>query len=272
MLRRALLLLLLLLPCAAGLGDEVEEAKAPLLIFREPDKLTVRDLKKWISQEGIGASDRTERREARAHLMEVGAWSVPSLQREVERSVGERVPMNAIMVLARILDPAALPQIRVAARKSRHPFVRQTACLTLGIFGQSKDSSLLAERLQDRDHKRRHQRAAALGLAKIGTEKAATYLRPMTEPLPTDDHTAAAVVLAAAIADPAYDARPRLKHPRPLVRRAATVALLARPVAAADAGPLLARLRKAQDKRIRALQGHSVPVDLGLAARFSSAH
>jgi HEAT repeat protein len=253
-LRRAVLLLLL--PCAAGLGDEVEEAKAPLLIFREPDSDTARDIKKWISQEGIGASDRNERREARAHLLEVGAWSVPSLQKEVERSVGERVPMNSIMVLARIFDPAALPQIRVAARKSRHPFVRQTACLTLGIFGESKDCSLLAERMKDRDHKRRHQRAAALGLAKIGTEKAATYLRPMTDKqrLPADDHTAAAVVLASAIADPEFDILGRLSNPRPLVRRAATVALLARPIVAAEAKPLLTRLRNAQDKRIRALQ------------------
>ena len=203
MLRRAILLLLL--PCAAGLGDEADDAKAPLLIFREPDEITAREIEnKWISQEGIGASDRRARRQARANLREVGAWSVPYLQGQVEKMMGERVPMNSIMVLARILDPVALPQIRVAARKSRHPFVRQTACLTLGIFGQSKDCSLLHERLQDRDHKRRHQRAAALGLAKIGTEKAATYLRPMTRRLPADDHTAAAVILASAIADPDF--------------------------------------------------------------------
>ena len=256
MIRRALLLLLLLLPCAVGLG---EEGKAPLLIFREPDTTTAKEIEnKLISQEGIGASQRKPRQDARRQLEEIGAWSVPYLQGEVERSVGERVPMNAIMVLARILDPVALPQIRKAANKSRHPFVRQTACLALGLFGQREDRALLGDRLQDSDYRRKHQRAAALGLAKLSRYNVGLYLRSMATKLPADEHTAAAAILAATIALPRYDARKHLENRNVLVRRAATVALLARPIAAADAGPLLKRLRRSEDKRLREIQFRAI--------------
>lgn len=256
MIRRALLLLLLLLPCAVGLG---EEGKAPLLIFREPDATTAREIEnKLISQEGIGASKRKPRQDARRQLEEIGAWSVPYLQGAVERSVAERVPMNAIMVLARILDPVALPQIRKAANKSRHPFVRQTACLALGVFGQREDRALLGDRLKDRDYRRLHQRAAALGLAKLSRYNVGPYLTPMVTKLPADEHTAAAVILAATIALPGFDARKKLENRDVLVRRAATVALLARPIAAADAGPLLKRLRRSEDKRLREIQFRAI--------------
>ena len=107
---RRILALTLLLACAADGGDE---AKTPLLIYREPDPSTRKEIEtKLISQEGIGSSTQAARVRARARLTEIGAWAVPYLRREVERAMGERVPMNATMVLARILDPDALPEIR----------------------------------------------------------------------------------------------------------------------------------------------------------------
>ena len=238
--------------CTPGLA---RDGRPPLLIFREPDRRTAREIDhELVDPKGIGSSTRAKRTEARARLIEIGAWTVPFLSRAVAEGDGVRIPMNAIMVLARIGDPQCLPKLRLAAERNRDPYIRQTACLSIGLFRDAHDSALLQRLLLDEDHKRRQQRAAALALAKLRTAEGGIVLLATVHDLPRETHEAAAVVLAAAIATPQFDATALLDHEERLVRRAALTALLIRPLHADEIGKLVARMRRPEDKRLRDLQ------------------
>jgi len=239
------------------------EGGAPLMLFKEPDPETRRRITDdLISNNGIGAATSGVRTEQRAVLRQIGYWSVPFLKDVVHgpKSVkGVRIPMNAIMVLARILDLRALPELRGAAQKHEDVEVRKTAGLALGLFRRAEDLPLLTRLLQDGDFRHGHQRSAAIALAKLRTPGAQEVLRAAVSTPARDVHVAAATLLAAVIATPGIDLSPYLNHDEKLLRAVAAAALLLRPLAAQEAGPLLALLRKPrEDREVRALQFHAL--------------
>ncbi len=246
-------------PRARGDG----EGGAPLMLFKEPDSETRRRITdELISHNGIGAATSDMRTLKRAELRRIGYWSVPFLKEVVygPKSVkGVRIPMNAIMVLARILDLRALPELRGAAQKHEDVEVRKTAGLALGLFRRAEDLPLLTRLLQDGDFRHGHQRSAAIALAKLRTPGAQEVLRAAVATPARDVHVAAATLLAAVIAAPGIDLSPYLNHDEKLLRSVAAAALMLRPLAAAEAGPLLALLKKPrEDREVRALQFHAL--------------
>ncbi len=250
--------LLLAVACAPGArGDG--EGGAPLMLFKEPDPETRRRITDdLISNNGIGAATSDVRTLQRAELRRIGYWAVPFLKDVVygPKSVkGVRIPMNAIMVLARILDLRALPELRAAAQKHEDVEVRKTAGLGLGLFRRAEDLALLTRLLQDGDFRHGHQRSAALALAKLRTAGAQEVLRAAVLTPARDVHVAAATLLAAVIATPGINLAPYLDHDEKLLRSVAAVALMLRPLAAQEAAPLLAQLKKVrEDREVRALQ------------------
>jgi len=255
------LLLMLLLSCPLVAGEDA--GPAPHVIFRTPDQDTARAIKVLLSSNGIGSSTRDVRSAAREGLREIGRWSVAPLRLTIDRKKrvkGVRVPMNAIMTLARILDPDCLLELRAAAEGDRDKNVRKTACLALGLFGPDPTTVTLLDRLF-RAHRDggEHRRASAIALGKIAGEGVESLLET-TSNLPRDDEfLAAAVLLAAAVRTPRARPARYIGHEQEIVRRVAVTCLLIRPTQ--DPALILDVLKKtarAEDRHIRPLLYHAL--------------
>jgi HEAT repeat protein len=223
--------------------------------FREPDHETAREIEEAISSNGIGSSTRDVRTAARRKLRSIGRWAVPTLRGAVAGKTRLRVRMNAVMSLSRILDPSCLPELREAAEKDRkHAWVRTTACLGLGLFGDpdGKTVPLLRALLRDDRDPGLYQRTTALALGRIESDASAAELLAAVESLPGDRPIlAAALVLAASVRSP--DARPErfLGSEHEIVRRAAAICLRIRPLPSSQAELLLELVRKPASPRDR---------------------
>jgi len=257
---RALTVLLLGVALA---GDDV---RAPLIFFRKPDKETAREIDGYISNNGLGASTRKARTKARFKLRKIGAWSVPPLMATIagrERLKDVRIPMNATMTLARVLDPQCIPALQEVAKTHRDKQVRKTACLVLGIFGEDAKHpgsvELLGKLLLDKDPRKEHQRTAALGLGKIPTEDARIRLLGPLETLPGQEHQAAAILLGACLRSPKAEPLRFVHHEERIVRLVAATCLLIRPARAQEVEKLLALVKRPnKDERLRAIHFHAL--------------
>jgi HEAT repeat protein len=244
-------------------GDDV---RAPLIFFRKPDRETAREIEGYISNNGLGASTRKSRTRARRELRKIGAWSVPPLTATIagrKRLKDIRIPMNATMTLARILDPQCVPALQEVAKTHRDPEVRKTACLALGIFGEDPkypgSVELLGRLLGENDPRKEHQRAAALGLGKIATEDARIRLLGQLEALPSQEHQAAAILLGACLRSPKVEPLRFVQHKERIVRLVAATCLLIRPVRAQRVETLLGLVKRPnKDERLRALHFHAL--------------
>jgi len=244
--RRALVAVVALLWAAPS---PAEEAKTPLLILREPDPRTAREIEDLLSARGgLQDSDYEERAKARAHLAAIGPWAVPFLcetvaGRKAARSA--RVRMNAVLALARIRDPRCLPALRSAAQEDDDLWVRRAATLALGVFENPADLETLRGMLQARNPKLQHTRAAAPALARLRVPAGGALLEGACQQLPRDRYDAAALVLAASVSAPAFDPLPLVDARQDkLVQAAAAAGLLVRPLSARRAGELLDLLKK----------------------------
>jgi HEAT repeat protein len=258
--RFCILVLLLVAPLAAQEGP-------PMGFFREPDHETARDIANLVSSYGIGSSTRDVRTDARRKLREIGRWSVPTLRTAVARKESEpaRVRMNAVMALSRILDPSCLPELREVAESDRkHAWVRTTTCLGLGLFGDpdGKTVPLLRTLLRNKRDAGPYQRTSALSLGRIESDESAAELLATLESLPGERPLlAASIVLAASVRTP--DAHPEhfLDSEDEIVRRAAAIGLLIRPLPSSQASVLLDLVRKPaspRDRHVRPMLYHAL--------------
>ena len=106
---------LLIVATAALAGDAV----SPPIVFTKPDIESKREIEDLVGNNGIGSGTREARSAARRRLHDIGRWTVPPLRKlAVKANAGSRVPMNAIMALARIGDPECLPDLRGLAESA----------------------------------------------------------------------------------------------------------------------------------------------------------
>lgn len=252
--------ILVLLPLLLAGPAVGQEAETPLIFFRDPDPKTQKRIEDELISgrgEGLASGTRDKRSAARRELVGIGPWTVPYLNAAIWGRKSDRnntIRRNAVMALARILDPRCLPELREVAANDPDKDVRLAACLALGLFRKPDDSFRLQQRLEAGD------RGAALALAKLRDAAAATILVSAVRNPPRDEHVAAAALIAAAVASPLADAVPFLEDQKKILRRTAATVLLIRPLPPAKAPALLAILRNPgrEDKDIRALQVHAL--------------
>jgi hypothetical protein len=242
-----------LLCCLASAGERT----APLVFFRDPDPVTRRRIRDLASN-GFDNTNRTTRQETRRALVAIGPWIVPFLAESFRRD--PRRAQNAAITLTLLGDRAGLPALRQAARKSNE-WVGRTSCLGLGHFRDVADVELLHGRLADR--RCRYRAAAALALAKLPGGGAVL----VSEDLARDAHVAAAQVLGRALAARRGDLRADLGHREILVRTAAAIGLLVRPLTAADAQVLLDALDRPDAPKERRLRARLLDALAAIPAR-----
>jgi len=234
-----------LLSALVGAGET-----APVF-FREPDRETRREIDDLVGK-GLGNASRDKRREARDRLAEIGPWAVDALGRALlKRTESPTVRWNAALVLARIPFGTCREHLQAAVDGDAHPDVVRASCLALGLFRDARDVDVLERRLLAGEP------AAALALAKLRDPRARRVLATAARDLPRDGHLAAAILLAATVADPATDAARHLTHEDRLVRKTAATCLLVRP----PLDPKLVRDRldgrhREKDESVRALLCH----------------
>lgn len=233
------LLAVSLLIVVAFAGDSV----SPPIVFTKPDLATKRDIDDLVGNNGIGSGTREARTEARRKLYVIGRWTVPPLRKlAVKTNIGTRVPMNAIMTLARIGDPECLPDLRgLAGSRKATPWIRQVACLSLGLFDDERDETIrvLVKNVTEAKGKKDplYLRASALALARFDTRLSADTLLSLSRDksaLPQAPNFAAACILGAAIRSAKAEPERFIEDPRKIVRRAAAVGLILRPLAERD--------------------------------------
>lgn len=226
-------------------GLRAQEAETPILIFREADAETAREITRdLITSKGLGDNVPRKRLEARERLARIGPWSVPFLADTLAGGRGSsRIRMNAALSLAILRDPRGLDALRRAAAADEDAWVRRAATLAIGLFQSGRDVDTLRGLLTS---PRGGPRYAAPALAKLRHPKAAAILVASAQPdvLPRSEHDRAAVLLAATIAAPGVSLVEHLEHDQRLVQEAAATGLTLRPLPASRAGEILAALRR----------------------------
>ncbi|MHC4957513.1 MAG: HEAT repeat domain-containing protein [Planctomycetota bacterium] len=251
--------LLLIVALAAALCP-ADDVRSPPIFFTKPDLESHREIEDLVGNNGVGAATRKARRAARAKLVKIGRWTVPYLVAPIAkpRQKGNtRIPMNAIMTLARIQDPVALPTLRAFSLRPRsNVHVRKTGCLALGLFREQRalNAAALADILKEPSRgDPAHLRAAALGLAKLDEDLATATLLGELRELDAPQFLAGSLVLAGTVRSVEAEPERFLAHEKEIVRRAAAVGLMVRPLGRQDLPVVRARLKREKSPRIRAL-------------------
>lgn len=243
--------LLALLAGSAGLSAE-EEALTPFLVFREPDPATKKRIQRdLITEKQLAGRVPDVRRATREELAAIGPWCVPFLADALygrARQSSARIRLNAVIALALIRDPRGLDALRGAAAKDDDISVRRAATLVIPLFGcrgeprgRPDDFATLDGILKT---PRGEWRCTAPAIAKLRHRDGPAFLNAAAEKLPRDEHDAAAILLAAAIAGPDAPLVAHLEDKADLVQEACAAGLAVRPLPPARVGELLAALKR----------------------------
>ncbi len=211
-----------------------DEAETPFLVFREADPATAKRIERdLVTEKQLGGLMPAARRQTREELARIGPWCVPFLSTALKKESSARIRLNAVIALVLIRDPRGLPALRAAAREDGDISVRRAATLAIGTFECPADFATL-KALPGAP--RGEWRSAAPALARLRQTDAAAILKARADPkaLPDDEHDAAAIVLAAAIATPEVALIGFLEHKQKLVQQAAAAGLCLRPPQRAD--------------------------------------
>ncbi len=239
---------------AASPSLRADPAETPFLVFREADPETAQRIKRdLIAEKSLGGRAPETRREIREQLARIGPWCVPFLATALRKET-PRVRLNAVLALAMIRDPRGLPALREAASKDDDPFVRRAATLSIALFEHGEDLGTLRKLVGT---PRGEWRSIAPALARLRHEDAAAVLGAQAERLPRDEHDAAAIVLAAAIAGADAPFVALLEDRRGIVQEAAAAGLAVRPLPPQRAGEILSALSRSamsDDARVLAIR------------------
>jgi HEAT repeat protein len=247
--RRAATFLVLL---AASPGLHAERAETPFLVFREPDAQALKEIKDLITEKRLGGRNPDTRRASRDRLVAIGPWCVPSLTAALKKET-TRIKLNAVLALAGIRDPRALPALAEAAAKDGDISVRRAATLSIALFEHEEDLQTLVELLKK---PRAEWRSIAPALARLRARPAGPVLRAASAKMPDDENDRAAIVLASAIAGPEPPAPALLEDRKEIVQQAAAAGLAVRPLPPQRAGEILAALARSKigkDARVLAI-------------------
>jgi HEAT repeat protein len=225
---------------AVSPGLRAEQPETPLLIFRDPDPATEKEIRDLVTEKRLGGRD--QRRPARERLAWIGPWAVPHLATALAKESSARIRMNAVIALMLVRDPRALPALRAAAAEDDDLSVRRAATLALGTFEHPDDVATLKGLLGT---PRGEWTTVAPALARLRHSDAAVVLLRAAGSPPRDEHDAAAILLAAAIASPDAPLLENLEGGK-LVQLAAAAGLAVRPPSHRLAGKILEALGRSK--------------------------
>jgi HEAT repeat protein len=240
---------------AASPALRADPAETPFLVFREADPETAEFIKRdLLAEKSLAGRVPETRRQTREEIARIGPWCVPFLVAALRKETA-RIRLNAVLALAMIRDPRGLPALREAAAKDDNDkFVRRAATLSIALFEWPKDFETLKGFVATQHGE---WRSIAPALARLRVKEAAALLGVAAARLPRDEHDAAAIVLASAIAGADVPLVDLLEDRRNLVQEAAAAGLAVRPLAPQRAGEILAALGRSamsDDTRVLAIR------------------
>ncbi len=148
------------------------------VFFREPDPATARDILDAIDLFGDPSPNNRER--ARDRLYEIGYWSVPRLIEAVREKKGP-FKSNSLLVLGRIGDRRAIPDMRDEVKDDPSEWPPAIAALMLGRLKDDGDATFAAFRAAFASGENDKRRVGmCLALAKLHRKRGADCL-PMLE-------------------------------------------------------------------------------------------
>jgi HEAT repeat protein len=141
------------------------------VFFKDPDRATAAAILESLNLFGDPSPNNRER--ARDRLFAIGYWAVPRLREAVREGKGAQ-RSNALLVLGRIADRRALPDIRAALRDESSEGPPAVAALVLGRLRDDDEAAMAGFRAAVTGPENERRRiATCLALAKLHRKRGA---------------------------------------------------------------------------------------------------